>query len=392
MGLETQTSSPPLEAKYRDLLEPLKNQEDSLILSAHQHLIQECDLPLIDLQLLKSESINDRERCANHIFSASTEWGFFQIINHGLPPTLLQQMRSHTIDLFSLPFQVKEGQNARHISYIWGTPTVRDLKTANWMEAFHLPLRPGQNTQDTESYNHNAFRLTVEEYGKAMGTIAGEVLQILASKLGLRSSYFNEYYSHTDSFIRINHYPPCPIRWGVYGLESHTDSDLLTLLHQDHVGGLQILKHNHWIAVKPRADTLILNIGDLLQAWSNDVYQSVQHRVTVNNGTERVSIGYFAFPFCDAVIQSPLEDPHYRGFTYTEFKAQVQEDINLIADSFYFPESPLSNLCRHYDEIHLAGVEKFGLHKFSAQYLPIVCRQQSYHIFLRNDSGIGPDA
>ncbi|KAH9311599.1 hypothetical protein KI387_026634, partial [Taxus chinensis] len=121
---------------------------------------------------------------------------------------------------------------------------------------------------------------TMDEYDRAMGNIACEVLRALASHMGLGPCYLSDCYSAADSFIKLNCYPPCTKPWAVHGMEPHTDSDLITLIHQDQVGGLQILKDNYWINVEPRADAL---------AWSNDVYKSVKHRVTVNCNEERVS-------------------------------------------------------------------------------------------------------
>lgn len=66
-------------------------------------------------------------------------------------------------------------------------------------------------------------------------------------------------------YIRLNRYPPCPLASEVHGLMPHTDSAFLTILHQDQVRGLQMLKDGKWIAVKPNPDALIIIIGDLFQ-------------------------------------------------------------------------------------------------------------------------------
>nr|GFA42950.1 gibberellin 2-beta-dioxygenase 8-like [Tanacetum cinerariifolium] len=76
---------------------------------------------------------------------------------------------------------------------------------------------------------------------------------------------------------------------GVTGL-----SDFLTILHQDHIGGLQLLKNGKWIAVNPKQETLIVIIGDLFQAWSNGTYKSVEHRVVANKLFERLRMALTA--------------------------------------------------------------------------------------------------
>lgn len=92
-----------------------------------------------------------------------------------------------------------------------------------------------------------------------------ELAEILAEKLGHKSNFFKENCSPTSCYVRMNRYPPCPISSEVYGLMPHTDSDFLTILLQDQVGGLQLVKDGKWIAVKPNPDVLIVNIGDLFQ-------------------------------------------------------------------------------------------------------------------------------
>ncbi|KAJ7946239.1 gibberellin 2-beta-dioxygenase 8 [Quillaja saponaria] len=107
----------------------------------------------------------------------------------------------------------------------------------------------------------------------------------------------------------------------------HTDSDFLTILHQDQVGGLQLVKDGKWIAVKPNPNALIINIGDLFQAWSNGVYKSVEHRVVTNPKVERFSTAYFLCPSYDTMIQSCRELSIYKKFTFREYRQQVREDV-----------------------------------------------------------------
>ncbi|KAB8104028.1 hypothetical protein EE612_036662 [Oryza sativa] len=121
---------------------------------------------------------------------------------------------------------------------------------------------------------------------------------------------------------------------GAFGLCPHTDSDLLTIVHQQQgtVGGLQLLKGGRWVAVKPSPSTLIVNVGDLLQAWSNDVYKSVEHRVMANATLERFSMAFFLCPsYHTLIIPSSShvhdDDAHYRSFTFGEYRKQIMEDV-----------------------------------------------------------------
>ncbi|PQM32775.1 gibberellin 2-beta-dioxygenase 8 [Prunus yedoensis var. nudiflora] len=127
---------------------------------------------------------------------------------------------------------------------------------------------------------------------------------ILANNLGHRKESLEDICDLSTCFLRLNRYPACPISPEMFGLVPHTDSDFLTILCQDQVGGLQLMKDSKWVAVKPNPEALIVNIGDLFQAWSNDVYKSVEHKVMANEKMERYSIAYFMCPSYDSLIGS----------------------------------------------------------------------------------------
>ncbi|GMH30284.1 hypothetical protein Nepgr_032127 [Nepenthes gracilis] len=145
--------------------------------------------------------------------------------------------------------------------------------------------------------------------------------------MGDESTFLEQNCLPSTCYLRMNRYPPCPKYSHVFGLMPHTDSDFLTILFQDQVGGLQLVKDGKWISVKPNPEALIVNIGDLFQAWSNGMYKSVEHRVVTNQKMERFSTAYFLCPSYDAVIQSYKERPLYRKFSFREYRQQVQDDV-----------------------------------------------------------------
>uniref|UniRef100_M4CEJ7 Fe2OG dioxygenase domain-containing protein n=2 Tax=Brassica campestris TaxID=3711 RepID=M4CEJ7_BRACM len=125
-------------------------------------------------------------------------------------------------------------------------------------------------------------------------------------------------------------------------MELHTDSSVISILKEDETGGLEIMKGEEWLRVKPVADTLIINLGDMMQAISDDEYKSVKHRVKKKDRTrERHSVCYFVFPQRDCVIKSS----NYKPFTYSEFEAQVQADFQYLGTKVglhrFSPKSPL---------------------------------------------------
>lgn len=105
----------------------------------------------------------------------------------------------------------------------------------------------------------------MEEFATRVADLAQKIAEILAEKLGCKSNFFQENCLPSTCYLRMNRYLPCPMSLQVFGLMPHTDTDFLTILHQDQVGGLQLVKDGKWIAVKPNPDGLIVNIGDLFQ-------------------------------------------------------------------------------------------------------------------------------
>ena len=102
--------------------------------------MEECQLPLIDLEGLRSESEEERLACTSAIARASSEWGFFQVVNHGIRPELLSEMRSEQVKLFETSFERKAACQLMNNSYRWGNPTATCAKEFSWSEAFHIPL------------------------------------------------------------------------------------------------------------------------------------------------------------------------------------------------------------------------------------------------------------
>ncbi|CAN1326903.1 Gibberellin 2-beta-dioxygenase 8 [Linum perenne] len=221
---------------------------------------------------------------------ASEEWGFFQVVNHGISREILDQMRHEQVKVFKQPFVKKKEEDKMYVHY---------CSTA------------------------------MEEFANTVADLAQKLAEILAERLGRKSSFFKEKCLASSCYLRMNRYPPCPIPTDVFGLMPHTDSDFLTILYQDQVGGLQLVRDGKWFAVNPNPLALIINIGDLFQAWSNDVYKSVEHRVMTNPSVERFSTAYFFCPSYDTEINTGHDHQSsvYRKFSFKEYRQKVQEDV-----------------------------------------------------------------
>ncbi|XP_048230073.1 gibberellin 2-beta-dioxygenase 8 isoform X1 [Ricinus communis] len=316
---------PPFHEIYKTLLNSKTIQESE----TKSSIVEECELPLIDLGRLSMDDELEKDKCKQEIARASQDWGFFQVVNHGISREILEKMRSEQVKLFKQPFYQKSKEDKflkfSAGTYRWGTPTATCLSQLSWSEAFHIPM-----TDISASNGFTTFSSTMEQFATTVANLAQKLAGILAEKLDRKSTFFEENCLPSTCYLRLNRYPPCPIPVEVCGLMPHTDSDFLTILHQDQVGGLQLVKDRKWFAVKPNPEALIINIGDLFQAWSNDVYKSVQHRVVTNPGVERFSTAYFFCPSYDTEIESGCEPSVYKKFSFQEYREQVQKDVQIL--------------------------------------------------------------
>ena len=137
-----------------------------------------------------------------------------------------------------------------------------------------------------------------QEYYALMGALAATVGSLIAEGLGLRADYFKDYFTDEIAHCRLIHYlPPSSPETPPVGAGEHTDWGLITLLLQDDVGGLQVQDRESkmWIDVPPTKGAYVVNVGDLLSRFTNDVYVSARHRVVAPpQGTHRYSVPYFS--------------------------------------------------------------------------------------------------
>ena len=90
---------------------------------------------------------------------------------------------------------------------------------------------------------------------------------------------------------------------GVFGCGAHSDYGMLTFLYTDEVGGLQVNLKGEWVDVPPMPGCFIVNLGDMLQRWTNDALKSTVHRVVNSSGKERYSVPYFFEPNFESIVE-----------------------------------------------------------------------------------------
>lgn len=266
------------------------------------------EVPILDLKpLIEGDDIS---ALAKTLDRACQDVGFFYVANHGIPENVLNAVFGATRRYFALPDEMRQG-HLMHPLYRRGfmpqginqhpgfAPDLKesyeigvDLPTNDPDVIAGLPLHaPNQWPKDMPW-----LREAAEAYFDATKALGDRMLTLTARALDLEDDFFRQYAKKPMVQMRLFHYPPQPpvSPENAFGVAPHTDYGMITLLAQDPIGGLELRKRDgEWIAAPYIDGTLVVNIGDLFQRWTNDRYISNAHRVVNRTGKERYSIPMF---------------------------------------------------------------------------------------------------
>ncbi|XP_016559561.2 protein SRG1 [Capsicum annuum] len=228
---------------------------------------------------------------------ACREWGFFQLINHGVSDSVIDRVKKDTQDFFNLPLEDKKKlkQMDGDLDGYGQAFVVSEDQKLDWADMFFLTTNPPYlRKQHIFSHLPQPFRETVELYAAELKILALKIIDFLAKTLNMDEEYIREMFGEGTQAMRMNYYPPCPQPDKVIGLTSHSDAVALTILLQlNQMEGLQIKKDGVWIPISPLPHAFIINIGDILEIVTNGAYRSIEHRAVVNSKKERLSIATF---------------------------------------------------------------------------------------------------
>ncbi|KAK4418931.1 putative 2-oxoglutarate-dependent dioxygenase [Sesamum alatum] len=297
----------------------------------------EVNIPVIDMKGLYSEDASVREKTAEMISGACREWGFFQVVNHGVRQELMGRAREAWREFFKLPLEEKQKYANSPTTYEgYGSRLgVEKGISLDWSDYFFLNYLPlPLRDQNKWPALPLSCRELVGEYCREVVELGGRLMKILSTNLGLREDYLQEAFGGEEfgACMRVNYYPKCPQPDLTLGLSPHSDPGGMTLLFPDeNVSGLQVRRGgDKWITVDPVPNAFIINIGDQLQVLSNANYKSVEHRVIVNSEKERVSIALFYNPRGDMLIKPADElvteerPPLYPPTIYDEYRLYMR--------------------------------------------------------------------
>ncbi|KAL1337043.1 hypothetical protein AAHE18_10G106700 [Arachis hypogaea] len=265
--------------------------QDTLIIPKTSSFLQ---VPIIDLNKLLSEDAFELHKLDH----ACKEWEFFQLINHGVDPSLIESVKSGFQDFFNLPIEEKKKlwQKPGDIEGFGQLFVVSEKQKLEWADLFII------NTLPSYARDLNLFLNIPQPFRDNLDSYSLQLEKLFMAIIG-----YMEIALKTKPNEILNYYPPCPQPENVIGLKPHSDAGSLTILLQaNEVDGLQIRKDGMLMPITPVSNAFIINVGDILEILTNGIYRSIEHRVTINSKKERISIATFHKPQMNKVI-SPIE-------------------------------------------------------------------------------------
>jgi len=283
------------------------------------------EIPIVDLALWFSGDEEAKEKVSGRVYKACREVGFLYIRNHGIPDMTVEATFEAAQRFFGMDEEAKRRvhyeKSGGYRGYIplsgeSSDPAARgDLK-----ESFDVGLvldaddsgggaATRMRSPNLWPENLPGFREDIECYFDGVRSLAGTMFALFATSLGMPGDTFDTRINRPIAQMRLLHYPPQdpPENEDYLGIGAHSDYEWFTILAQDAAGGLQV-KHpsGRWVAAPPIPGTMVINVGEMLQRWSNDAVLSTPHRVVNLSGQGRFSIPFFFGPNYDTPI-APLE-------------------------------------------------------------------------------------
>ncbi|XP_061360327.1 jasmonate-induced oxygenase 1-like [Gastrolobium bilobum] len=278
---------------------PVRNNPPATIIPDH-----DVNIPVIDLFGFDP---NLRDSTREEIGRAFRKWGAFHVTNHGVPVTLLDAVRRVGLAFFNdcpMPEKLRfacasgaaasEGYGSRMLV---SSDQEQNDAVLDWRDYFdHHTLPLSRRNPNRWPNFPSDYRESVARYSDEMKVLAQKLLALISESLGLRASCIEDAVGEFYQNITISYYPPCPQPDLTLGLQSHSDMGAITLLIQDDVGGLQVLKNGGWVTVQPLSGAVLVLLADQTEIITNGKYRSCEHRAITNPDRARLSVATFHDP------------------------------------------------------------------------------------------------
>ncbi|KAI4979131.1 hypothetical protein ZWY2020_015884 [Hordeum vulgare] len=286
--------------------------------------------PVIDIHPATLSDDRRRRLVVAEIIQAGMEFGFLQVVNHGVGEDVVRGFRAAAAGLFALPAEEKlpycSYDMSRHFRLATSTAFHRN-QTCYWRDYFRIRCYPvtDEVTRHWPS-KPPTFGISLAEYSTAVHELSQTLLRLIAEGLGLDANFFAGDLSAGVTQMNVNYYPPCPDPTVTLGLFPHCDRHLLTVLSQGDVAGLQARHDGRWLLVPAVPGALVINFGHQMEIVTNGLLASVEHRVVTNTTAARLSVATLVTPKMECrigpapeMVDEATNPAKYREFIFSEF-------------------------------------------------------------------------
>ncbi|KAL3819710.1 hypothetical protein ACJIZ3_005615 [Penstemon smallii] len=287
------------------------------------------EVPVIDLSGTRRKAIVEEVRIA------SEKWGFFQVVNHGIPLSVVDGMIEGVRQFNEMDVEEKKKYYTRD-----GTRRVRfhssfDLftsATASWKDTLAISFSDPSEHVDYEDELPISCRDSSVEYSKHVEKLGNNLLGLLSESLGLETDHLKSMECSKGHRLYCHYYPACPQPELTIGITKHSDAGFLTILLQNQIiNSLQVLHQGQWVDIQPIPGGLVVNIGDLLQLVSNGKFKSATHRAKTSRVGPRISVAcFFSGPDNGDKIYGPIEElvsqenpPLYKEVRLSDYRVKI---------------------------------------------------------------------